>query len=233
VHPYGGAFSDGLNWPHDCNEIYNDIDGRLTNFWRVLQDPETFDQFKRRVEATPFSQVEWQRSKEGGESAVDRAAAFFVLNRQSMAGMMRSFAPLTTKRLRRGMSEQASAWWSAVDGLADVYHRMRRVVILNKDGEACIKSLDGPSVAFVIDPPYPADTRTASDIYTYEMSDTQHHSLLKTLQNIQGKAVVSSYPNRMYDEMLKDWKREVVLIDNKASKAEVKPKKQEVLYSNF
>ena len=42
-----------------ASEAINDIDGCLTNFWRCLQDPRAFEQSRRRVDATPFSEVEW------------------------------------------------------------------------------------------------------------------------------------------------------------------------------
>ncbi len=36
------------------SEVVNDINGKLINFWRVLQDPQTFQSFHRRLEATPM-----------------------------------------------------------------------------------------------------------------------------------------------------------------------------------
>ena len=38
-----------------CSEVVNDIHRELMNFWKVLQNPATFEQFRRRIEATPFS----------------------------------------------------------------------------------------------------------------------------------------------------------------------------------
>ena len=63
------------------SEVVNDIHRELTNFWRVLQREDTFAAFQRRVEATPFSQVEWEeaeaRQHPAGDWDVEAAAAFF------------------------------------------------------------------------------------------------------------------------------------------------------------
>ena len=43
-----------------CSEVVNDINGELTNFWRVLQRDVTFQKFLRHVQAMPFSEKEWR-----------------------------------------------------------------------------------------------------------------------------------------------------------------------------
>lgn len=67
--------------PHKgVSEVVNDINGRLVNFWRVLQDSRRFAKFKRLVEAVPLSKVEWEKAHkhEYGRDAVSDAVAFFV-----------------------------------------------------------------------------------------------------------------------------------------------------------
>ncbi len=46
--------------PEGVSEVVNDLDSGLTNFWRVLQDESLFKAFRRRIESTPFSQIEWE-----------------------------------------------------------------------------------------------------------------------------------------------------------------------------
>src|SRR6266478_4450759 len=49
--------------PHQgVSEVVNDINGRLVNFWRVLQSPDTFARFRRRVEAIPVARSEWEKA---------------------------------------------------------------------------------------------------------------------------------------------------------------------------
>src|SRR5690348_7274244 len=81
VEPFfgGGAVLFAKN-PDGVSEVANDLDGRLTNFWRVLQDEHTFRRFQRAVEAIPFSEVEFREAEAALDSldAVERAVAFFV-----------------------------------------------------------------------------------------------------------------------------------------------------------
>ena len=65
VEPYfgGGAVLLAKD-PVGVSEVVNDLHGELTNFRRVLQDENTFQEFQRVVEAVPFSQPEWERACE-------------------------------------------------------------------------------------------------------------------------------------------------------------------------
>jgi len=61
VEPFfgGGAVLLHKN-PDGVSEVVNDLNGALTNFWCVLQN--CFEEFKRLVEAIPFSEVEWNEA---------------------------------------------------------------------------------------------------------------------------------------------------------------------------
>src|SRR5438046_2238485 len=64
VEPYAGGLAVLLaKNPQGVSEVVNDLDGELTNFWRVLQSRETFERFQRIVQAIPFSEVEWDESR--------------------------------------------------------------------------------------------------------------------------------------------------------------------------
>ncbi len=218
------------------SEIVNDIDGDLTNFWRVLQSEEHFDAFFRRVEATPFSTVEWQDAVAcDSPDAVDRAIAFFIRYRQSRQGLGRDFATMSRTRTRRGMNEQASSWWSAVEGLPEAHQRLRRVVVMNLDATAVIRTQDGAETLFYCDPPYVSDTRVTTNSYRFEMAQTDHVELLAALGAIRGKFVLSGYQNPLYDQAAKrhGWRRVDITIDNKASSSKSKPIKIESLWMNF
>jgi hypothetical protein len=59
VEPYfgGGAVLLALD-PEGISEVANDLDGRLMNFWRVLQNDADFARLQRVIEAVPFSERE-------------------------------------------------------------------------------------------------------------------------------------------------------------------------------
>src|ERR1700691_4532478 len=65
VEPYFGGGAVLFAKPHEgISEVANDLNGDLMNFWRILQDKKGFAEFKRRMEAVPFSEVEWQDARD-------------------------------------------------------------------------------------------------------------------------------------------------------------------------
>jgi DNA adenine methylase len=236
---YAEPFAGGLSVllakdPEGVSEVVNDIDGRLTNFWRVLQGEETFARFRRTLEAMPFSEVEWRDAAQWqGGDPVEDAVRFLVHCRQSLAGRMDGFAPLSRTRTRRGMNEQASAWITAVDGLLVVHARLRRVVILNHDALDVIRQEDGPDTLFYLDPPYLPETRTATEVYAYDMTADQHRELLEVVCWCKGRVMLSGYPSEMYDRRLRGWTRHTFVLPNQAAGGRRKRRMTEVVWCNF
>lgn len=57
------------------------------------------------------------------------------------------------------------------------------------------------------DPPYPLGSRRrARKLYDFEMTDAQHLELITTLRKLRCMVQISSYENRMYSTLLKDWR---------------------------
>jgi DNA adenine methylase len=246
VEPYAGGLqvllardpTDERLWlpPHKgASEVANDLDGRLTNFWRVLRDGNLFPQFLRQVQAIPLSRPEWDaaHAHEYGLDLVADAVAFFVDARQSRAGNRKGFTSLTRNRLRRGMNGNASEWLGAVDGLPDVHARLRTVVIENKPALDLIRSEDTDGTLFYCDPPYLHSTRTSTDAYAFEMTGADHRALLAALLKCRGKVMLSGYPARLYDEALAGWARHTFDLPNNAAGGASKGRETEVLWCNF
>jgi DNA adenine methylase len=129
--------------------------------------------------------------------------AFFVWARQSRQGLRKDFTTLVRTRTRRGMNDNPSGWLSAVDGLADVHARLRRVVIEHKPAMDLIREHDGPGTLHYVDPPYLPRTRTARKAYgKFEMTEADHRQLLDVLRQCKGMVMLSGYPSRLYDDAL-------------------------------
>lgn len=167
---------------------------------------------QRRVQAIPFSEVEWHKAQQDLGAATDpveRAALFFVLCRQSMSGRCDDFSPLTRNRTRGGMNEQVSSWLNAIDGLPLVHARLKRVVILNRTALEVIRSQDGPACLTYLDPPYLPDTRTSKKTFgPFEMTVEQHEELLDAITGLQGLVIISGYASELYDSRLSAWDRQ-------------------------
>jgi DNA adenine methylase len=238
VEPYAGGLAVLLaKEPQGVGEVANDLNGDLTNFWRVLRDDATFAEFHRQVEATPFSEAEYEmaaRVLSEDVSDVARAWAFFVRCRQSLAGRMNGFATLSTTRTRRRMNEQASAWLTAVEGLPAVHARLKCLAVLNRPALDVIRQHDNPQTLFYCDPPYLHETRTAKKAYgSFEMTATDHDELLDMLLSCEGKVMLSGYPSRLYDTTLAGWTRHTFDLPNNAAGGKSKDRETEVLWCNF
>lgn len=253
VEPYAGGMAVLLAQdPEGISEVANDMNLRLTNFWRVLQCEQRFAQFQRVLQAVPFSEVEFAQADHRGQAAVDQenaaeqaivavgdevgaAVRFFIACRQSLAGRMLNFAPLSRNRTRRGMNEQAAAWLSAIEGLPAVHARLRRVVVLNRPALRVIDQQDGPRTLFYLDPPYLHETRATTGEYEHEATSMDHEQLLQKLATIRGRFLLSGYPSGLYDRWAQQcgWRRVDFKIDNKASSQRVKELKCESVWMNY
>ncbi len=58
-----------------------------------------------------------------------------------------------------------------------------------------------------LDPPYPFDSRISQrDLYRCEITNEEHVRLLKMIVKLDCMVAISSYPNSLYDRLLKDWR---------------------------
>ena len=220
------------------SEVANDLYGDLTNFWRVLQHEDQFPEFMRVCQATPFSEAEYTRAVEGMgvyTGSVARAWAFFVACRQSLAGRMESFAPLSRTRTRRGMNEQASAWLNAVEGLPAVHERLKRVAVLNRNALDVIRQQDGEKTLFYLDPPYIHSSRTTTGEYAHEMDEVQHRELLTMINGVKGAFMLSGYHSEMYDEWAgqSNFRCHEFDLPNNSAGGESKRRMVECVWTNF
>lgn len=240
VEPFAGGLSVLLAKNSEgVSEVVNDLNGELANFWECLRDGIAFGIMKRQLAAMPFSETDWGAAERYWDRSpaapVDRAIAFFVRCRQSMAGRMKDFAAISRNRTRRGMNEQASQWLTAVDGLPAVHQRLKRVVILNRDALDVIRQQDGPGTLLYCDPPYLKATRTSPDVYAHEMTEGQHTDLCTALRKCVGKVMLSGYPSELYRFQLEaeGWHRTDFDLPNNAAGGKTKRRMVESVWTNF
>lgn len=238
--PYAGGLSVLLAMdPEGVSEVVGDKHPELTNFWRVMQREPVFGQFRGWMDGVPFSEVEFLEAGPNyvadPKADVLRAVNFFIRCRQSLAGRMKSFAPVTRNRTRRGMNEQVSAWLNAVEGLPAVHARLKRVVILNDDAINVIRKQDGPRTLFYLDPTYLHETRATTGEYEHEMDRHDHAELLTELKAIKGRFLLSGHHSPLYDGVAtaKGWHCHEKKINNHAADGKTKRVMTEVCWTNF
>src|SRR6185503_11666682 len=85
--PFSGSAAVLLNRAPSPVETYNDIDGDVVNFFRVLRDQP--DELIRSIALTPFAREEFLEAIEGGGcgSGLESARRFYVRARQARTGL--------------------------------------------------------------------------------------------------------------------------------------------------
>lgn len=233
--PFAGSGAVLLNREPSPVETYNDIDGEVVNFFRVLRDqgPE----LQRAIALTPFAREEFHHAITAAvkdASNLERARRFFVLARQTRTGLAQS-ATLgrwanCKDTSRAGMSGVVSRWLGGVEGLSDVAERLLRVQIENRPALDILRLYDGPETLFYCDPPYLHDTRGDSSAYGYEMLDSEHVDLSAALHRCMGKVAISGYRNDVMDRLYGGWTR----FDAPAKQAHsIKKMRFECLWMNY
>ncbi len=234
--PFGGSAAVLLNRAPAPVETYNDLDGDVVNFFRVLREQK--DALLYAIGMTPFSREEFVRAIEAqdadGLDPLDRARYFFVRARQVRTGLAQTASKgrwancLLTSRA--GMSGAVSRWLGSVEGLDGIAARLLRVQIEHDDALAVIKRYDSPQTLFYCDPPYPHESRGDSNAYRYEMSEREHRALAETLRDVQGKAAISGYYCDLMHDLYGDWN----VHEAQTKKAlSVKADRTEVLWTNY
>jgi DNA adenine methylase len=233
--PFGGSAAVLINRAPSPVETYNDLDGEIVNFFRVLREQK--DALIEAIGLTPFSREEFERAIEGSTdslSDLERARRFFVRARQVRTGLAQTASTgrwahcrLTS---RAGMAGAVSRWLGSVENLPEIAQRLLRVQIEHAPALDVIRRYDSEETLFYCDPPYPHDSRGDIKAYGYEMSDAAHHVLADVLHTVQGRVAISGYRSPLMDTLYGDWHLTQAPIKKTHS---VKQLRQEILWTNY
>jgi len=170
--PFGGSAAVLLNREPALVETYNDIDGEVVNFFRVLREHK--DELIYAIGLTPFAReefVEAIRTNGNGRDlpSLERARRFFVRARQVRTGLAQTASigrwANCLQTSRAGMAGAVSRWLGSVEGLEWIATRLLRVQIENDSAINVIQRYDSLGTLFYCDPPYPHDSRGDSKAY--------------------------------------------------------------------
>ena len=232
--PFAGSGAVLLNRKPSPVETYNDLDGEVVNFFRVLRDEGK--ELVRQIGLTPFSREEFFHACEpsAGLSDIERARRFFVRARQVRTGLAQTASlgrwANCKNTSRAGMSGVVSRWLGSIDQLPEISERLLRVQIENRPALEVIDLYDGASTLFYCDPPYVHDSRGDSKAYEFEMTDAGHRQFAAKVTRAKAKVAVSGYRCELYDQLFKGWKRHDA--PPKVCHS-VKSPRQECLWVNF
>jgi len=204
VEPFGGAAWVLLNKPRHPIEVYNDLDNSMVTLFRVIQDKRKFAELRRRLHWTLYSYHEFRKACDilnspDGHSDIDIAWARYVHQMQGFSGSPSSGS--WGRELKYG-GHRLTFFPHRKNQLPKMHARLERVFIDARDAFEVIRYWDSPDTVFYLDPPYPLQTRSRGDAYTYEMTDERHELLIELLSGIRGSFALSSYPNPLYDRLV-------------------------------
>ncbi len=234
--PFAGSAAVLLNREPSPVETYNDIDGEVVNFFRVLREER--ERLVEMIALTPFSREEFAIActLDPGLSAVERARRFYVRARQVRTGLAQTASvgrwANCKNTSRSGMSGVVSRWLGGVEQLDFIAERLLRVQIENRPAMEVIQLYDSKETLFYCDPPYLHETRGDTKSYGFEMDNRQHQELAEVLNAIEGLAAVSNYECELMEELYPYPKWKKVYSPEKTIHS-TKDMRQEVLWINY
>ncbi|WP_034641996.1 DNA adenine methylase [Desulfovibrio inopinatus] len=166
-------------------EIVNDINNDLITFWRVVK--YHLEEFYKELKFVLASRLWWTEWKTqlatGGLTDIQRAARFFVVQRQTFAGRVYGQSFRTGARCKPAFN-----LLRLEETLSQAHIRLSSVTIEHLPYEKCIERFDRPETLFYIDPPYyNCEDRYGKDIF----AKSDFTTLATQLSRIQGRFVLS------------------------------------------
>ena len=145
IDAFGGSASVLLNRAPSEFEVYNDLDGQMTNFFAQLRSNR--DELLGQLALTQHNRREFEKALHyDGDDSIELARLFYVKIQQ---GFMSSPNPTslgdwrrTSREVRRGFNQMVSRWLSSIDGLVPVVERLRTISIENRHAFDVIKFYD-------------------------------------------------------------------------------------------
>lgn len=227
VEPFAGTAAVLLNKPRVKHEIYNDLDRRLVDLYRVFRHKDTLMELRYRLFSTPYSYALIQDAinyeaeyKEPLENAYMLLIKLFF----SKFGTGRGFQN-DPSRVKRFMKFAKKA-------LPLIHERLQGVVIECRPWERVIEIYDSKETLFYIDPPYSHSTTHDAHHYDIDGSEDMHTKINAIIPHIKGTAIISGYKDPLYlnNPLLYSQK----VMSTKAMRANDKKRKsvEEWIYSN-
>jgi len=190
VEPFAGMLGVLLQRKPTVNEIVNDVNGDIHNWW--IQVRENPDELSRLIALTPISRKEFKIALAGLDSKklspLRRALATQIVLRQSFMHAVdsRGWSPLyaTSHTVERWTGEE----------IAPLCARLYHVQFENRDAlEILERTATSKHAVVYCDPPYRG---TQTKIYSKENDGTDWQRMHELLDAQQGRVAVSGYGNQ-------------------------------------
>lgn len=238
IEPYFGSGAVLLAKPRSAHEIVNDLDGEVTNFYRILRDRP--DELIELCLLTPCHEQEWRdaRNDPDQQDPVERARQFFVRSNQTY-GSSENGGWIPGYGHGGKASGLGHKWVRALGRLGPVTERLQGVQVTSRDALTVLRDTIGvPRTAVYLDPPYLPDTVTKNNHYRERDGlTTEHHiEMLNLAQHVDGTVVISHYAHELYETALTGWRKITIDMNHtgnpKTRNTKLREKKTEILWVN-
>lgn len=210
VEPFGGAAGVLLRKERVYAEVYNDLDGEIVNFFRVLRDATLRADLIEACRLTPYARDEFDLAYEPTDDVLERARRTCVRAAMGFgsAGATKGRTGFRTDTRRKYGTAQHN-WAAYPEALGAIGERFAGVLIENRDAIDVLQAHDSPDTLHFVDPPYVHETRHMRNKggYRHELDDDGHRRLLEALKAVDGMVVLCGYPHPLYDQALPGWER--------------------------
>lgn len=207
---FGGAAGVLLQKPRSHGEVYNDLDGDVVNFFRVLRDPDQRAHLEVAIRETPYARAEFEEAWLPADDPLERARRLCIRAQMGFgsAGATKGTTGLRVDLKRRFTTAQQD-WASYPGAIAAAGARFAGVLIENRPAVDVLQQHDSPDTLHFVDPPYVFETRVMrkGGGYRHELTDDDHVELLAVLTELQGMVVLSGYACELYEQALAGWRR--------------------------
>lgn len=209
VEPCGGAASVLLQKQPSRLETYNDLDGNVVNFFRVLRSKT--DALCDAIEMTPWSRAEYEAAlKPADVDDVEAARRLWCCLNMSINAGNGMVAPGMRFVVREPEKlPELKSRPAMLDNLRKVAARLGNVQLENRPALEVIERYAVEGTLCYFDPPYVSETRAQEKRYAFEWTDDDHRKAADLLEAGGAMAVVSGYDCPLYAEIYeaRGWRR--------------------------
>ncbi len=186
VELFGGAAGVLFNKPRSKIEVYNDLNGDIPHFFRVLRDRG--DELQEWLRNVPYSREvydEWADEYYAGERKdddIERAGRFFTLRYMQFGGKIEGKSGFAYRNLGGSIARQMT---SKVESIAPFRNRLREVEIESESAFDVMGRRDSEQTFFYADPPYEGTEAR------YNSQGFDHQELAERAKEIDGSIALS------------------------------------------
>lgn len=208
VEVFGGSMVVTMNRKPSPIETYNDINGEVVNFFRMLREKP--EELITALYLTPHSRKEYESAwMDPADTPLEQARKFFVRLRQSFLATgsqnRQKGWESSIRESRCKISEAVNKNLNSVENLWKVVRRIKEVQIECRPWQKIMEFYDTPETLLYLDPPYDREKRSGGSDYKHDFTEKDHIELHDIAIKCKSRVAVSGYDSDFMKELWSDY----------------------------